>query len=222
MKTKRLHYVSCSWSDFYAEFLVLRNKKHKTDEFSYLRKDWEKFYQKYFGLNINLSNISVPFCSKENYYLLFVSGGLTPQMVYEKWDFGKKIRKWTNYELHNGEKTDFNKIIGLNKRNPIDSSYAIWVYGYEIPIRLCFGQPYPTSIDFGVNLLEQMIFQSKYFSKTGKLLDKKIVTLCTGSRDVWGKIPSIGFNGDDMIILSQDDPSPNIYLEKGTREVISE
>ena len=48
------------------------------------------------------------------------------------------------------------------------------------------------------NLLERIIFEIKYFSETGKHLDIKGLTFCSGSRYSDGDVPSAGWALDEF------------------------
>ncbi len=224
MKTnsKQFKYISSDWEDFYEEFLNICRKEHETENFFYLRRDWENFYRQYFGLEVDLSEILVPQCSKENYYLLFMIK-VTPQFVYDVWNNKRRTEKssfWgdSNYDLHDG-KFDLDKEITLGRNTT--ESYAVWVQGGKRPVRYDYNS-YSESmtINSGITLLEQMVFQSNYYFKTGNLLDKKITTLCDGSRDREGCIPSIGYNGSGILIINQSNPTYDFWVEKGRREIV--
>ena len=49
----------------------------------------------------------------------------------------------------------------------------------------------------GITLLERLLLEMGYFLATGKHLDEKNVTLCTGSRDSVGGVPYVYWNSDD-------------------------
>jgi hypothetical protein len=49
----------------------------------------------------------------------------------------------------------------------------------------------------GITLLERLILELGYFLTTGKHLDEKNVTLCSGSRSSDGHVPCVGWRVDD-------------------------
>lgn len=49
----------------------------------------------------------------------------------------------------------------------------------------------------GITLLERLLLELAYFIATGKHLDEKNVTLCSGSRRSDGRVPSVYWNSED-------------------------
>jgi hypothetical protein len=48
----------------------------------------------------------------------------------------------------------------------------------------------------GITLLERLKLELDYFKETGKHLDIKNMTLCSGSRDAVGRVPSVRWDPD--------------------------
>lgn len=50
----------------------------------------------------------------------------------------------------------------------------------------------------GITLMERLLLEYKYFTETGKHLDIKSVTLCSGSRGRAGSVPYVGWNDSKL------------------------
>lgn len=153
-----------------------------TETFSELREEWQKFYQSAFGIEIDFTGVAVPEKPEGNYRLLIIAKGLTPNKVYDAWTFPK----W-RYD------NDLDKAVPTNKRTATES-YAIWVLAGDEPDAEFLGKSTndaDPNMEIGMTLLERMIFESKYFAETGKHLDVKGVTFCSGSRRSGGGVPGV-------------------------------
>jgi len=162
------------------------------DAFTELREDWQKFYQSAFGLEVDLTGVQVPEKPEGNYRLLFIAKGLTPNKMYDSW----KFPKWRYND-------DLDKAVSTNKRTATES-YAIWVLAGVEPDAEFLGKSTnqaDPSMEIGMTLLERMIFESKYFAETGKHLDVKGVTFCSGSRDSDGRVPSVYLRTDGKVYV---------------------
>ncbi len=52
----------------------------------------------------------------------------------------------------------------------------------------------------GITLMERLILELKHFEETGKHLDVDKITLCVGSRDSDGGVPSVNWNGVKLLV----------------------
>lgn len=160
------------------------------DAFTELREEWQKFYQSAFGIEVDLTGVVIPERPEGNYRLLFIAKGLTPNKVFDAW----KFPKWRYSD-------DLDKAVPTNKRTATES-YAIWVLAEVEPDAEFLGKSTnqaDPSMEIGMTLLERMIFESKYFAETGKHLDVKGVTLCSGSRHSVGGVPSVCLGTDGKV-----------------------
>lgn len=152
------------------------------DTYTEIREDWQKFYQSEFGIEVDLNGVQVPEKPEGNYRLLFIAKGLTPNKVFDSW----KFPKWRYND-------DLDKAMPTNKRTATEH-YAIWVLIGDEPDAEFLGKSTKTadpSMEIGMTLLERMIFEGKYFLETGKHLDVKGLTFCSGSRYSGGGVPSV-------------------------------
>lgn len=162
----------------------LRTKIHElfyvTETYTELREEWQEFYQFAFGIEIDFTGVNVPERPEGNYRLLFIAKGLTPNKVYDAWTFPK----WSY-------NNDLDKAVPTNKRTATES-YAIWVLAGDEPDSEFLGKTTndaDPNMEIGMTLLERMVYELKYFAETGKHLDMKGATFCSGSRSLDGDVP---------------------------------
>jgi hypothetical protein len=163
-----------------------------TETFGELREEWQKFYQSAFGIEIDFTGVAVPEQPEGNYRLLFIAKGMTPNKVYDAWTFPK----W-RYD------DNLDKAVPTNKRTATES-YAIWVQAGDEPDTEFLGKSTKQAdpnMEVGITLLERMVFESKYFAETGKHLDVKGVTFCSGSRNSDGRVPGVYLGTDGEVYV---------------------
>lgn len=180
------------------------------DAFTELREEWQKFYQSAFGIEVDLAGVAIPERPEGNYRLLFIAKGLTPNKVFDAW----KFPKWRYND-------DLDKAVPTNKRTATES-YAIWVLAEVEPDAEFLGKSTnqaDPSMEIGMTLLERMIFESKYFAETGKHLDVKGVTFCSGSRSSDGGVPSVCLITDGEVFVDWYDLGHS-YSEHGVRRAV--
>ncbi len=163
------------------------------DTFMDVHEDWQKFYQSAFGVEIDFTGVGVPEQPDGNYRLLFIAKGFTPNKVYDAW----KFPKWRYND-------NLDKVVTVNKRSATES-YAIWVLAGDEPDAEFLGKSTNQAdpgMEIGMTLLERMIFESKYFAETGKHLDIKGVTFCSGSRDSDGCVPGVDWGTSGKVYVN--------------------
>jgi hypothetical protein len=159
---------------------------------------WRKFYQKHFSLDVNFADVIVPPKPTEGKWrLLFIAEGLTMNQVY---DCMKALFACWGYT------EDLDKSVTQNARDT-KKSYAIWVRDEAEPdtefLNKSTRQADP-DMKIGVTLTERMIHEIDYFSETGKHLDEKGVTFCSGSRCSDGGVPSVYLCTDGEVRVHWD------------------
>ena len=146
---------------------------------------WRKFYQKHFSLDVNFADVIVPAKPTEGKWrLLFIAEGLTMNQVYDRM---KALFTCWRYS------DDLDKSVTQNARDT-KKSYAIWVLDEAEPDTEFLGKSTRQAdpdMKIGVTLTERMIHEIDYFSETGKHLDFKGVTFCSGSRTSGGHVPDV-------------------------------
>jgi len=93
---------------------------------------------------------------------------------------------------------DLDKDVTENDRDPVAGSYLV---NFHANAEAEAWQGEPQSADMlresgvkGITLLERLLLEVAYFMATGKHLDSKVWTLCTGSRNSVGGVPSVFFD----------------------------
>jgi hypothetical protein len=133
---------------------------------------WNNLYKKQFSVNVNFSGVKIPDKPEGNWRIIYIAKGLTVQQVYDSWNFNKEISYINDLSLFQ------------NKRNS-DKDYAVWIRDEVYPDPEKIHKPIKEvdpEMATGITLLEMMLFQTKYFSETGKYLGEMNATLCSGSR----------------------------------------
>lgn len=104
--------------------------------------------------------------------------------------------KVTTYILND----DLDHHVPWNDRSNIEGSYVVLVRrGFE-PDYVCY-DTLPNIADphkGRINLRERMILGDKVYTETGKHLDVKERTCCTGSRTNIGCVPVVSWSGDEV------------------------
>ncbi len=144
--------------------------------------DWQKFYKDHFGLDVDFSKVGIPIRPKGNYRLLFIAKGMSMNVAFARCTELFSTWKYTD---------DLDAKITQNIRTASEN-YAVWVLDEVEPDKTYRGnstKQVDSTMELGITVLERIIFEIKYFSETGKHLDVKGVTFCSGSRDSGGSVP---------------------------------
>ena len=157
-------------------------------EVTELLTEWERFYLDTFGIKVDLSSVKVPKHQAGFDRLIVVIPETTPQKVFDKCQGLFSCWKYTDKSLD--EVINFS----FQARLVEDASYAIWlrdrVEADEELKNLSANTLAERNIS-GIKLEERLIYELKYFDETGKHLDLKNYTLCSGSRFHDGDVPGV-------------------------------
>lgn len=150
--------------------------------------EWENFYRD-IGIHCDLSGVVIPNDPGGFERVIIMAPGITPQKAYDICAKNFKCWKWTDKDL--------DKIITSDRpANPYAVRFRNRVEADEelkdVSARQLKGQGIQ-----GITLEERLILELKYFKETDKHLDIQNVTLCSGSRDDDGRVPSVDWGGDD-------------------------
>jgi hypothetical protein len=170
----------------------LRTMFKITDSFVEEKEYWRKFYQKHFSSELNFTNLVILEKPNEgSWRLIIIAEGLTLNQVFSAW---KKLFKCWRYN------DDLDVSITKNARDS-KIAYAIWVRDGIEPDAEYLGESTRQAdpdMKIGVTLLERMVHELVYFDETGKHLDVKGVTSCTGSRYADGGVPCVRWYSVDQ------------------------
>ena len=150
--------------------------------------DWQEFYRGLFGLEIDLSGLSVPGRKKGFDRLIVVAQGMTPQRLYDKCAEFFPCWKWVNQNLDECVQSE---------RTAKDGTYAVWFReGVEADkdLKNLSANDLEKKLIPGITLEERLLMELKYFKETGGHLDIESITLCSGSRYSDGHVPKVNWN----------------------------
>lgn len=162
----------------------VRNLFPKPEEISDPVKSWERFYKKYFGITVDFSALVLPPKREGFDRLIIVAEGLTLNQVSDV--CAKAFPCWRYAD-------DLNEAVPTNDRDPKNGAYAIWIRDRveaDEELKNLSADTLTERNIKGITLLERMLFELKYFSETKKHLDTGNWTLCNGSRNSDGDVPS--------------------------------
>jgi hypothetical protein len=154
--------------------------------------DWVKFYREMFGIELDVSTLRFTIKWSAFDRLIVVAGGLSIQQVYDKCRGLFPCWKYTDQSL--------DEIVTVNDRDPKNGTYAVWV---RDRVEADEEHKNKSANDLakakikGETLLERLLHELKYWKETGKHLDIQNVTLCSGSRNSLGDVPSVSWYGID-------------------------
>ena len=182
-------------------------------------KQWEHFYQKYFGLTLDLSGVKIPERTpaqvQEFTRLIIVASGLGQNQVYDACHRAFKVKCWRYAD-------DLDTAIPTNERDPKTGTYAIWVRDTveadEVHKNKSANMVAEAKMKTETSL-ERNLHELKYFVETGKHLDIVNVTLCSGSRSSYGNVPGAHWDDDKFKVLCSFPGPQHAYLRP--REVVS-
>jgi len=175
--------------------------------------DWREFYRE-FGITCDFSSLVIPKHCKGFDRLIVVAQGPTIEQVFQQCQERFPCRKYA--------KRNLDKAVSTNDRDPQNGPYAVWVRDrveadkeHKNHSAYHLEQKHIPSI----TLLERFLFELKYFMETGKHLDIKSVTLCSGSRYIDGHVPHVCWRADKFCV---DWYCPRrAYGDQRAREVVA-
>jgi hypothetical protein len=174
--------------------------------------EWQNFYRDLFRLELAFDDIAVPEHQHGVDRLLVIAQGLTLEEVFRKCS-----------ELFACEKfaKNLDRSISVNERSPKNRPYAIWVRDRveaDEEFRNMSAMDLKAAYIPAITLLERLIFELRYWGETHTHLDILDTTLCAGSRDLAGRVPTVRWDDDRFVVaLSQVDASDS---ELRAREAI--
>lgn len=166
---------------------AIRSLVGNVGDYSQLLTDWQDFYREVFGIEADFSGVVIPEKPEGFDRLLIIDDRMTPDRAYGMCAGTFPSWKWTDRDL--------NEVV-TSDRTAENGAYAIWmrdrVEADEELKNLSANQLKERNIS-GITLEERLIYELKYFKETGKHLDIKNVTLCSGSRYDAGSVPDVYF-----------------------------
>lgn len=186
---------------------------NQTGLYTVEREVWRKFYQKYFSIDLNVSDIRIPDAPADgDWRLIVVAHGLTLNQVYDRMSEAFKCLKYVD---------DLDANVIKNTRTASET-YAVWVHVGVEPDENHLGKSTNEAdpdMKIGITFLERMLLEIVYFDETGKHLDLVGWTLCTGSRSVDGYVPYVRYHALRVLVYRYH-PADS-YALRGLREAVS-
>jgi len=154
--------------------------------------DWELLYGKFFGKVYDFSNIIIPEKPNVGRWRLLIITNLTLEQLYAKCKELFPCWRWTDENL--------DKKVAWKERDAKNGAYAIWVKDEveaDVELKNISVKDIKEKNIKAETLAERLIHELKFFDETGKHLDIKNVTLCSGSRYVNCNAPLVRwYNGN--------------------------
>ena len=171
--------------------------KMPLEEFANMRLDWQAFYKKRYGWDVDFSQVLIPARTSLAHRLEIIAKELTCDKVYDSWPFSKW--KYVDGSL--------DAAVPTNARSSANGHYAIWILDGVEPDAEFLGKSTEVAdpkIKVGMTLLERLLLEDKYFDETGKHLDIVGGTFCGGSRDSDGGVPCVDLGHDGKVFVDRD------------------
>ena len=154
-------------------------------------QDWQSFYKKFFGLDVDFSSVRIPDIRSCFDRLLIIPQGITPNQVIQAY------RKLNIPILLYTEDLDSALDWEKEERNPKNGSYAIWVRDRQEADEELKNLSANQITEKGLTtetLTERLIHGLVYHSETNHHLDETNITLCAGSRCQHGFVPCVSWS----------------------------
>ncbi|MDP2704352.1 MAG: hypothetical protein Q8P01_03980 [bacterium] len=172
---------------------ALRNGLMPEPDVAELLRAWEEFYLAIFKRQVDFSGVAVPAHQAGFDRLIVVAGGLTPNVAFHACH--DQFQTWSYYD-------DLDKAIVANDRE-LTKNYAVWVRDRveadEELKNLSASQLKERNIQ-GVTLLERFLYELKFHAETGDHLDKRMTTICSGSRYLGGGVPYVYWHDGGLCV----------------------
>ena len=156
---------------------------------------WQEFYRDIFGIEKDFSSLvdslAIPTHKDGFDRLIVVLAGMTPNRLFAKCK--ELFPAWRYTEDLDQIKSD---------REP-DHDYSIWVRDRveaDEELKNLSANNTKARGVVGITLPERLLYELKYFMETGKHLDLKNITLCTGSRGPGACVPGVDWRGGDLSV----------------------
>lgn len=173
--------------------------------------DWQQFWANE-GIEIDITQVKVPARRLGFDRLLVIPQGMTAEKAFQLCKKYFACWKYTDKSL--------DEVVSKDDRDPSSGAYAIWVRD-RVEADKEHKNKSADNLEgsvVGITLPEREVYGLKYFKETGKHLDQKNVTLCTGSRDSSGGVPRVDWHDNEMTVnyCGPDDADDDLRV----REVV--
>ena len=175
--------------------------------------DWQDFYRKIFGIEIDLSGLHIPDAKTDFDRVIVIVKSLALNQVF------KACKDYfPSYSYHK----DLDEAVTKNDRTA-DKTYTIRIRDRveaDDELKNFSANDLKEKGIKGITLLERLVLELKYFDETGRHMDISNLTLCSGSRDSNGKVLSVRWLIDGFgFCVGWSSPSDS-YSDLRTRAVV--
>lgn len=162
-------------------------------------ENWKAFYQKFFGIEVDVSALRIPKKVEGFDRLIVIAKGIR---LNQAWNVHEE-RDIPRWQWWNGS---LEKAMQESERGLVKQAYTIWVRDAQEAIdvdeellkELSAEVIAERKIDTE-NLLERLVHGLKFFDETARHLDVKGVTLCASSRYSGGGVPLVHRRDDGCV-----------------------
>ncbi|MFH1867159.1 MAG: hypothetical protein ABIJ81_03725 [Patescibacteria group bacterium] len=183
-----------------AQYWISRKRKFEAElrnlicrgtvPFADLIAEWEKFYLEVFGLDKNFSSLRIPKPQEGFSRPIIEAGEITNSRVFAKCKELFPARKYAD---------NLDTVTNITPWTPGDRAY--WIRDRveaDEELKNISTNNLANQNIVGITLKGRLLFEVKYFKETGQHLDIQNITLCSGSRDAAGDVPSVRWNDDEL------------------------
>lgn len=190
-KIKRGAYPSF-WKNFDSLLLNTEGSEVSIDDDTNRQVNfWKAFYKTHFGIDLDMSEVKIPARQGGFGWLVVVAQGISLNQV---WEICRK-----QFDCWKYTDSDLESIMQESECGPAQTTTARWfrdrIEADEEMKNLSAQQLSEQNIA-GITLMERLLLELKVFSETGKHLDHRNWTLCSGSRYSGGCVPGVRWNDD--------------------------
>lgn len=174
--------------------------------------EWVEFYRER-GIQDDFSGLRIPEKKAGFDRLIVVAQGVAPQWGYNECEKLFSCWKWTEQNLDE---------IVISERTAKNAAYAVWFRDRaeaDEELKNLSANKLKIRDILGITLEERFLYELKYLEETGQHLDIENITLCAGSRDSDGDVPSAGWD-DDLLNVNRF-VSRNAYDFLRSRRAVS-
>lgn len=180
----------------------------------FTKEDWQTLYQDCFGEQHDFSQLKVPAQLSGFEWLVVVAKGMTPRRTYDAC-----IRLFPCWKYMDG---NLSQVVSWEARRAVQGPYAIWLRARveaDKELKHLSTETLKSREISGNGLTERLLLELMYFRKTGKHLDVKNATLCSGSRYSDGTVPNVHWY--DKLRIYYSNPGDTLNLNVRSRQVVS-
>ena len=172
--------------------------------------NWGDFYQKFFGIDLDVTAIRIPEKVDGFDRLIVVAKGIRLNQVWNAHE-EREIRTWKWWS------GSLEKAMQESERGPVKESYAFWVRDVQeadeemknLSAQMIADSPKKIDTE---TLLERLVHGLKFWDEIEKQLDVNNITLCASSRYADGAVPEVYWRDDNVLVRGYYPSYRNPYL----------